>query len=298
MSSTPWLHAYQADVLQGCAKIPDQSVDVAFFSPPYKKKDGYSDDLMRAVGHLLARTLRPGGRVWLNFGQLRERLDRPQYAARLLEYGAKGALRPGQTIAWIKSIAVPSWRETTMARVKEMRDATAPTHVSLMVVFQQFAKSLWQLLTGPGEIVQRGHYQPITSPHVMHYCWEPLFTFYRPPEPTLDRLSIGVPFTDKSNLKRGTRGQHGDVHCAGDAWFVPYETTGHLTKKQHRYEFPEALVERALKVSGVAPGGTVLDPFLGSGTTAVAAKKLGLNCYGLDLDATTLKGARRRWSRA
>ena len=47
--------------------------------------------------------------------------------------------------------------------------------------------------------------------------------------------------------------------------------------------FPEALVERCL-IPGCPPGGTVLDIFLGSGTTAQLAQRLGMNWIGIDLD--------------
>jgi DNA modification methylase len=36
------------------------------------------------------------------------------------------------------------------------------------------------------------------------------------------------------------------------------------------------------------PGGTVLDPFLGSGTTALAASELGIKCIGIEREAEYL----------
>ncbi|MCU0960105.1 MAG: site-specific DNA-methyltransferase, partial [Pirellulaceae bacterium] len=49
----------------------------------------------------------------------------------------------------------------------------------------------------------------------------------------------------------------------------------------HFAVFPEALVEICLR-AGCAPGGVVLDPFLGSGTTAVVARRLGHDFVGID----------------
>ena len=43
------------------------------------------------------------------------------------------------------------------------------------------------------------------------------------------------------------------------------------------------MIERIIKMSSI-PGDTVLDPFLGSGTTLVAAKRLGRNGIGFELD--------------
>ena len=60
---------------------------------------------------------------------------------------------------------------------------------------------------------------------MLNYCWEYVFTYTKGVAGIpLDRCSIGVPFTDKSNTKRGTRGKNGDLHCAGDIWFIPYKT--------------------------------------------------------------------------
>jgi len=46
--------------------------------------------------------------------------------------------------------------------------------------------------------------------------------------------------------------------------------------------FPDALIERCLKI-GCLPGGTVLDPFLGSGTTARVALSMGHPVVGIEL---------------
>jgi site-specific DNA-methyltransferase (cytosine-N4-specific) len=50
---------------------------------------------------------------------------------------------------------------------------------------------------------------------------------------------------------------------------------------------PQALAERAI-LAGCEPGGTVLDPFSGSGTTGRAATKHVRNYVGIDLNADYL----------
>jgi DNA modification methylase len=41
--------------------------------------------------------------------------------------------------------------------------------------------------------------------------------------------------------------------------------------------------------------GTVLDPFLGSGTTMIAAERLGRRCYGMEIEPRYVDVAVRRW---
>ncbi len=59
-------------------------------------------------------------------------------------------------------------------------------------------------------------------------------------------------------------------------WSMP-ENTDHPTQK------PEKLIAKLLLASSM-PGDLVFDPFLGSGTTAVVAKKLGRRFYGIEQD--------------
>jgi DNA modification methylase len=57
---------------------------------------------------------------------------------------------------------------------------------------------------------------------------------------------------------------------------------------------PLPLVERAIANSSVA-GDVVLDLFLGSGTTLIAAERTGRACYGMELDAHYGSVVLARW---
>ena len=98
----------------------------------------------------------------------------------------------------------------------------------------------------------------------------------------LDRLAIGVPFKDKTNIAR--RGHKRDKRCAGNVWFIPYKTVQSKAQKfYHPAGFPVALPERCIKLHG-KESAVVLDPFLGSGSTLVAAIQLGCSGIGIEID--------------
>lgn len=61
----------------------------------------------------------------------------------------------------------------------------------------------------------------------------------------------------------------------------------------HPAPFPAELPRRLIKLLSF-PGDTVLDPFVGSGTSAVVATKLGRRVYGYDISETYVESARRR----
>lgn len=62
---------------------------------------------------------------------------------------------------------------------------------------------------------------------------------------------------------------------------------------RHPTQKPIALLDRILRAS-CPPGGTVLDPFNGSGTTGIVAMRLGMRYIGVDLDKDALELSRAR----
>jgi site-specific DNA-methyltransferase (adenine-specific) len=285
MAPEPRFNFEHCDLLKNGPSLPDESVDVMVTSPPYKTKDGYSHELMQRLGTIAGRVLKPGGLFFLNFGQLKESFARPwDVQQTVFDYG-NGDLQARQTIIWVKSIAMPSWRHLLLDLLK---------HHQKNYVIEGLPAGILKILKGPGETVARGHVQPINSNKILNYCWEPIFVFAKPPVPDYDRLSIGVSFADKSNLKRGDRGKNGDLRCGGDIWFVPHRTTGKTHKKEHKDEFPEELVRRCLKLANLQPGAMVYEPFLGGGTTAKVALEMGFDAYGTDKNKDAIKAAGER----
>lgn len=72
-------------------------------------------------------------------------------------------------------------------------------------------------------------------------------------------------------------------------WSVPLSKN----RDAHFAVFPEPLVETCLLAS-TRPGGWVLDPFLGSGTTAAVAHRLGRHYVGIDCQSEYCEIARQR----
>jgi len=66
----------------------------------------------------------------------------------------------------------------------------------------------------------------------------------------------------------------------------------------HPAEKPVALVRRLIDVCQLPARSVVLDPFLGSGTTAVAARDAGMRCVGIEADERWCEIAARRVEQA
>lgn len=69
---------------------------------------------------------------------------------------------------------------------------------------------------------------------------------------------------------------------------------GSYKEHGHPAEKPLGLITRLLQISDLAAGDVVLDPFLGSGTTARAAKNLGLRCIAIEAEERYCEIAARR----
>jgi len=80
----------------------------------------------------------------------------------------------------------------------------------------------------------------------------------------------------------------------GNAWFIPYETINSKELRgKHPAVFPTKLVEDCLKLTGIK-NGIVLDPFMGTGSTAVASQNLSWSYIGYDIDEDYVTFATQR----
>ena len=73
-------------------------------------------------------------------------------------------------------------------------------------------------------------------------------------------------------------------------WTFPPESPERV---EHPAPFPEELPRRLIKLYS-SPGDLVLDPFVGSGTTCVVAKRLGRKWFGMDKNADYVLAAHLR----
>ncbi len=138
-----------------------------------------------------------------------------------------------------------------------------------------------------------GHFKPINSKRFLNHAHENIFHFTKTGGVPVDRLSIGVPYTDKSNIKRW--GTKADKHCKGNVWYIPYKTVvSKHNKGNHPAIFPELLVENCIKLHGYDASTVVCDPFCGSGTTVAVCKQLNINGITMDIDKNYIDYAKQR----
>ncbi len=164
-------------------------VDVTVTSPPYNIGIKYADDVKDDFREDDYRTW---SREWM-YALLR--LTKPQ-GHFFLNVGAipKKPTRPfdllvealgagwklQNTFHWVKSISVPGKNE--------------------------------------GEWISRGQFKPINSPRFVNDCHEYVFHFTPNGDSPLDRLAVGVPFQDKTNIERWAGKK--DKRCRGNVWLV------------------------------------------------------------------------------
>jgi site-specific DNA-methyltransferase (adenine-specific) len=159
-----------------------------------------------------------------------------------------------------------------------------------LFVLQNHIVWVKSIATSPNGAV--GHNKPVGGKRFLNRNHEHLFHLTTTGNVALDRLAVGVPFADKSNIAR--RGHAQDLRCRGDTWFVPYRTIQAKAEKfNHPGTFPVDLPRWCIKLHG-KQSATVLDPFAGAGTTLVAAELEGAQGIGIELDPAYVEKARAR----
>ena len=260
------LRFYLGDSIDLLSRLPAASADVVVTSPPYNlgvRYRSYHDSRPRAdylgwTGVWVAavrRVLSARGSLFLNVGA---KPSEPWTAFDVAQ-AARPHLELQNVIHWIKSIAIE--------------------------------KDLAGARTGLAADLAVGHYKPINSARFLHDCQEFVFHFSPDGRTPLDRLALGVSYQDASNVTRW-QGASAGVRCRGNAWFIPYETIQSRDRdRPHPATFPPKLPEYCIRLHGIRRTNTVMDPFLGLGSTAVAAARLRLGFTGIELDEHYLREA-------
>lgn len=129
-----------------------------------------------------------------------------------------------------------------------------------------------------------GHFKPINSKRFVNDLYEEVFHFTPEGDVQLDRLSVGVPYEDKTNIARWDT-PSGDLRCRGNVWFIPYATitSRRCDRWNHPATFPVQLAEWCIRLHGVKDSTKVLDPMVGTGSTLVAAEAIGVTGVGVDI---------------
>ncbi|KKL25903.1 hypothetical protein LCGC14_2400650 [marine sediment metagenome] len=110
-------------------------------------------------------------------------------------------------------------------------------------------------------------------------AWEWIWVFRKGKEARVDKSPEDGRFIDKDEWKELVHG----------VWSIRSVQRNDF----HEAMFPEKLVANCLKLYSF-PGDTILDPFMGSGTTGAVAKKFGRNYVGKDIEPKYVKMAEGR----
>ncbi len=253
------------DCVAGMAELPPESIDLVVTSPPYNlgiRYGKFADDAKRGSYldwcELWAAEVR---RLLRSDGSLFLNLgaspSNPFLPHELILRLRKFFVLQN-TIHWIKAISLPNE-------------------------------------SGEGDI-SCGHFKPINSPRFLNDCHEYVFHLTPHGRTPLDRLALGVPYQDKSNIARWSHTRGADRRCRGNTWFVPYETIQRREKERpHPATFPVQLAVNCIKLHGLTRVGAMLDPFLGIGNSAVAARDCGVPSFiGFEIDEEYLAEAEHR----
>jgi site-specific DNA-methyltransferase (adenine-specific) len=256
------------DCLQVLPTLEADSIDLVVTSPPYNLGIAYQSfkdtapreeflSWCKAWATQLKRVMTDDASFFLNVGAAPANPLMPHQLILALTDGEDPLFVLQNTFHWIKSITVD---------------------------------------TVNGGQVSAGHFKPINSKRFVNDCHEYVFHLTKSGSTELDRRAAGVPYVHKSNIGRWGHSGGQDLRCRGNTWFIPYETIQSRDKERpHPATFPVALVERCIRIHGKGPSTRLLDPFLGIGTSAVAAHRMNLTEFtGIELDEHYLATARAR----
>ncbi len=292
MSSTPTSDLrnrfFVGDASAVLHQFPDASVDCVVTSPPYYQLRDYHEpgqigneaDVQGWVKNLTAvfeevhRTLKPSGTVWLNLADTYSRHQRQGARRKSLLFGPERLLLSLAAHGWIVRNKIV-WAKTN-PMPHSVRDRLSPTWEYLYLLTK----------------AEKGYWFDLDAIRIPHRT-----TRQRRSTTAKDWSGgYGGSHDGITKMKRSGRVGHPKGKNPGDVW----QMAKAANRGSHSATFPERLIEIPI-LAGCPPTtcnrcgkptcdcnaerlpGLVLDPFIGTGTTARVAHRLGRDWVGIDL---------------
>lgn len=262
------MNLLHGDCLKHLPTLDEGSVDLVVTSPPYNlgiKYKSFEDNAARseflnwcrAWATEVKRVMTDGASFFLNVGAAPANPLMPHQLVLALTDDDEPLLVLQNTFHWVKSITVE---------------------------------------TREGDPISTGHFKPINSKRFVNDCHEYVFHLTKTGKVPIDRKAAGVPYVHKSNIDRWGHTDGEDLRCRGNTWFIPYDTIrSREGQRPHPATFPVALAERCIQLHGKGAETCMLDPFLGIGSSALAADRAGIAQFtGIELDEDYLEVAKER----
>jgi site-specific DNA-methyltransferase (adenine-specific) len=164
--------------------LADASVDITLTSPPYN--------------------------LGINYGKYSDRADRQSYLQWCREWAAQVRRLLKSSGSFFLNIgSAPSNPMLPHEIVNELRG---------LFVLQNaihWIKAI-SIEDREGDVRSFGHFKPISSKRFLNDCHEYIFHFTKTGRVEIDRLALGVPYQDKSNIARWRHTGGSDLRCRGN----------------------------------------------------------------------------------
>lgn len=297
---TPQVTLHQGDCLTVLKALPDESIDCVVTSPPYFNLRSYlpgehelksfeigsEPTLKEYIDNLVTvfaevwRVLKPTGTVWLNIGDSYA----SAWSVNRRNVEGQGSLPDGTR---------KSRLDRTSSGFKEKDLMMVPHRAA--IALQDWGwwvrnDNVWTKPNAMPESVR----DRCTRNHEYIFQLTKSEKYYFNPD-TIKEVATGdrwggdkfIPPTSTKMDGAGTRGLNRERSMFGDGfknkrsvWLVPTKPY----PEAHFATFPPE-IPRTCILAGCPEGGTVLDPFAGSGTTLEVAKELGRKAIGIELNS-------------
>lgn len=327
MKDIPTNEIISGDCVEKMKDLPENSVDLVITSPPYFNQRDYDvedqigredevqdyiDELHKVFNQCL-RVVKPDGNIVFNIGDKRENNGRKlipyRFATQMID---NTPARLINDITWLKSNPTPRQSDRTLTRSTEpfFHFATSKNYTHNIREFQKHLDIAQTKIKGKKRTDRYGkkYFELIEESDLSEENKE---RAEEELQDAIDRVHDG----EITGFRMKIRGVHalpyggqegGRMQKLREKGFTIIDLKGNKMKtdviesavesidwSDHPAIYPEYIIRHLIRLLSDADD-IVLDPFMGSGTTAVAAKKLNRKYIGYDLNPEYCEKARDR----